>query len=249
MTVQEMHYDFKMKLNKIDSEQYRNLLVPEVDWLLNEAQEFFIKSVAFPRVPNHLGFETTQRTIDDIRSIVIENEVLRIDTDSSDSNPTGSYGKQKVFTLPNNYLFFISAKVRVTKPQCGSKEVQLLIKQHDDKFEESPFDNSSFEWGDINATFDSKGLRVYSDGTFDIENVKLNYIKQPAYIHNAADFKPSKSYKISSEGITLTDRQNCELPIQTHREIVDIAVMLASSNLDMQNFQIKQAKLNLNQLN
>ncbi len=38
-------------------------------------------------------------------------------------------------------------------------------------------------------------------------------------------------------------------PNQTHKEIVDIAVMLASSNLDMQNFQIKQAKLNLNQLN
>lgn len=249
MTVQEMHYDFKMKLNKIDSEQYRNLRVPEIDWLLNEAQEIFIKNVAFPRVPNHLGFETSQRTIDDIRSIVIENELLHKDLNSSDSDSVSSFGKQKVFTLPDNYMFYISAKVKVTKAQCGSKEVQLLIKQHDDKFEESPFDNSSFEWGDINATFDSKGLRIYSDGTFDIENVKLNYIKEPAYIHNAADFKPSGQYKSLRTGLNLIGRQNCELPNQTHREIVDIAVMLASSNLDMQNIQIKQGKLNLNQLN
>jgi hypothetical protein len=242
MTVQEMHYDFKMKLNKIDSEQYRNLRVPEIDWLLNEAQEFFIKSVAFPRVPNYLGFETSQRTIDDIRTIVVENKQLEKDLINSED-------RQKVFVLPTDYMFYISAKVTVSKAQCGLKEVRLLIKQHDDKFEESPFDNSSFEWGDINATFDSKGLRVYSDGTFDVENVKLNYIKEPAYIHNASDFKPEGQYKSLKTGLNLTGRQNCELPNQTHREIVDIAVMLASSNLDMQNIQIKQGKLNLNQLN
>jgi hypothetical protein len=242
MTVQEMHYDFKMKLNKIDSEQYRNLRVPEIDWLLNEAQEFFIKSVAFPRVPNYLGFETSQRTIDDIRTIVVENKQLEKDLINSED-------RQKVFVLPTDYMFYISAKVTVSKAQCGLKEVRLLIKQHDDKFEESPFDNSSFEWGDINATFDSKGLRVYSDGTFDVENVKLNYIKEPVYIHNASDFKPEGQYKSLKTGLNLTGRQNCELPNQTHREIVDIAVMLASSNLDMQNIQIKQGKLNLNQLN
>lgn len=242
MTIQEMHYDFKMKLNKIDSEQYRNLRVPEIDWLLNEAQEFFIKSVAFPRVPNHLGFETSQRTIDDIKTIVVDNKQLEKDLINSED-------KQKVFVLPTDYMFYISAKVTVSKAQCGLKEVRLLIKQHDDKFEESPFDNSSFEWSDINATFDSKGLRVYSDGTFDVENVKLNYIKEPAYIHNASDFKPEGQYKSLKTGLNLTGRQNCELPNQTHREIVDIAVMLASSNLDMQNIQIKQGKLNLNQLN
>nr|DAV49359.1 MAG TPA: hypothetical protein [Caudoviricetes sp.] len=231
-----------MKLNKIDSEQYRNLRVPEIDWLLNEAQEFFIKSVAFPRVPNYLGFETSQRTIDDIRTIVVENKQLEKDLINSED-------RQKVFVLPTDYMFYISAKVTVSKAQCGLKEVRLLIKQHDDKFEESPFDNSSFEWGDINATFDSKGLRVYSDGTFDVENVKLNYIKEPVYIHNASDFKPEGQYKSLKTGLNLTGRQNCELPNQTHREIVDIAVMLASSNLDMQNIQIKQGKLNLNQLN
>lgn len=249
MTVQEMHYDFKMKLNKVDSQQYRNLLIPEIDWLLNEAQEIFIKSVAFPRVPNHLGFESSQRTIDDIRTIVIENKLLIKDNQESNQDGVGYYGKQKVFTLPTDYLFYISAKVRVTKPQCGTKDIQLKIRQHDDEFEESPFDNSSFEWGEINATFDSKGLRVFSDGTFDVENIKLNYIKEPAFIHNAADFRPSGSYKRYEGDVGLTGRQNCELPNQTHKEIVDIAVMLASSNLDMQNFQIKQAKLNLNQLN
>ncbi len=57
MNIKEMHYDFKQKLNKIDSQQYRNLRVPEIDWKINEAYEVFVKSIAEPRVNNHLGFD------------------------------------------------------------------------------------------------------------------------------------------------------------------------------------------------
>lgn len=237
MTIEEMHYDFKMKLNKIDSQQYRNLRIPEIDWLLNEAQEILIKNIAFPRVINHLGFETTQRTIDDIRTIVIEDVTLNKITNTT------------VFELPEDYMFYVSAKAKISREYCSdSKEVQIIVRQHDDKFQESPFDISSFEWGDINATFDSRGIRVYTDGTFDIEELKLTYIKKPAYIHNAVNFLPATQYKLPN-GNLLTGKQDSELPIQIHREIVDIAVLLASNNLDSQNFQLKQYKLNLNQLN
>ena len=45
MNAREMHYDFKQKLNKIDSQKYRDLIVPEIDWKLNEAQEVFVKVI------------------------------------------------------------------------------------------------------------------------------------------------------------------------------------------------------------
>ena len=45
MLIEDMHYDFKQKINKIDSQKYRNLRIPEIDWKLNEAQEIFIKTV------------------------------------------------------------------------------------------------------------------------------------------------------------------------------------------------------------
>ena len=63
MTISEMHYDFKKKLNKVDSEQNRNLLVPEIDWALNEAQELFIKMIVEPRQRSFIGFEKSQRTV------------------------------------------------------------------------------------------------------------------------------------------------------------------------------------------
>ena len=38
-----MQYDLKFKLNKIDSSQYKNLRIPEIDWVLNESIELFVK--------------------------------------------------------------------------------------------------------------------------------------------------------------------------------------------------------------
>ena len=76
MTTREMHYDIKFKLNKIDSQQNKNLKIPEIDWVINEANEILIKLIAQPRVKNQFGFETSQRTIDDIRTIVRNNVVI-----------------------------------------------------------------------------------------------------------------------------------------------------------------------------
>lgn len=238
MTISDMHYDFKQKLNKIDSEQYRNLRIPEIDWLLNEAQLIFVKNIAQPRVVQHTGFEISQRSIDDIRTIVIEDKIL---------NKLSEDNKYSVFELPEDYLFYISTKVKISKNGCGSKEVQTIVRQHDDLFEQSKFDNSSFEWGEVNITFDSRGLKVYTDGTFTIDELKINYIKQPMYIHNANEFKPTSQYKLPN-GILLVGQQNSELPNHTHNEIVDIAVYIATNNLDMPNMQFKQAKLQLNQM-
>ena len=73
MTIKDMHYDFKKKLNKVDSQQYRNLLIPEIDWALNEAQNVFVDIVSEPRLRTNLGFEKSQKNIDDIRTLVISD--------------------------------------------------------------------------------------------------------------------------------------------------------------------------------
>lgn len=239
MNIKEMHYDFKQKLNKLDSQQYRNLRVPEIDWKINEAYEIFVKSIAEPRINNHLGFETNQRTIDDIRTIVInDKELIPIRIDET------SYYVE----LPENYMFYISANVIMSRKGCEDRIGRTILRQHDDRFEISPFDNSSFEWEEVNIRFYEKGIRIFTDGTFSIKKLKLNYIRKHAYIHNAEDFLPSKSYILPS-GKLLTGTQNCELPEHTHREIVDIAVLITTGDLSLDNYQFKQAKINLNQIN
>jgi hypothetical protein len=226
-----MHYDFKTKLNKIDSQQYRNLRIPEIDWKLNEAQELFVKMVTKPRLNKSLGFETSQRSTDDIRTIVVNNYCSPVVTN--------------IGTLPADYWFFLNGTTLMTKGQCVGFPATLKIRQHDDEFEGSPFDCSSFEWREVNAVFYEMGLKLYDDGTFTNTDVCISYIKKLAYIHNAEDFR-SGTYNLPS-GTTLSGANNCILPEHTHREIVDIAVLLATGEMQLPDFQAKQAKVNLNQ--
>src|SRR6187402_995104 len=236
MDIKGMEYDFKQKLNKVDSQQYRNLRIPEIDWSMNEAIEIFIKSIAEPRQNNFLGFETSQRTIDDLRTIVINDFVL-----SPTLEADGSYYVE----IPEDYMFYISANVTIDKLNCGPKTARAIVRQHDDRFQDSPFDKSSYEWGEVNIRFYEKGIKIFTDSTFTVQQLRLNYIRKHLYVHNTQDFLPTQSYTLP-DGTVLTGTQNCELPEHTHREIVDIAVLITTGNLQMPDYQIKQAKINLN---
>lgn len=232
MTIQDMHYDFKKKLNKIDSQQNRNLLIPEIDWTLNEAQELYVKIVAFPKKYEYLKFEIGQRTIDDIKTIVEPSHCIDV--------------IDNVAPLPDNYWFFVDGKAYMNKGNCTNIEGNLFIRQHSDSFEDSPFDESSFEWRTVNGVFDRTGIRV-SPKDFRVTKLCINYLRKMKYIHNAQEFRGGQ-YKLPS-GQILSGSQNCELPEHTHREIVDIAVLLATGEMQIPDYQIKQNKLNFNQIN
>jgi hypothetical protein len=235
MDARAMHYDLKFKLNKVDSQQFRNLKVPEIDWALNEAQEVFIKNIAEPRTKNGYGFEVNQRSIDDIRTIVVNN-LTPLPTIPFDA-------KSNRVTLPVNYLYFLSGYACITKGDCETK-ARLYLKQHDDLHEESPFDCSSFEWGEVNIRFFENGLRVFNDATFIVDSIcEFNYIRKPRYIQNAQDYVGG-TYKLPN-GTILTGFQNCELSEHTHREIVDIAVLILTGQMQIPDYQIKQAKISL----
>ena len=232
MTIKDMHYDFKKKLNKVDSQQNKNLLIPEIDWALNEAQELFVKMIAEPRLKSYLGFETNQRAIDDIRTIVVNNNCLNV--------------YNNISSLPSDYWHFVRAEVEMSKGKCSGVKARVHIRQHDDDFENSNFDKSSFEWRTINGVFYENGVKFYTDGTFNIDKFCVSYIRKPRLIHNAEDFR-NGTYKLPS-GQILSGSVNCELPEHTHREIVDIAVLLVTGEIQIPDYQVKLTKLNFNNL-
>ena len=230
-----MHYDIKMKVNKVDSQSYRNFLIPQLDWILNEAQELFIKMIAMPRNINSLsGFELNQRTIDDIKSIVVPDYIV---------TPVNN-----VVTLPQDYMFYIKSTAKISKGDCKDKDAVVVVRQTEDLAEISPFDKSSFEWRTINAVFNSTGIKIFTDSTFTVDKLSITYIRKPAYIHNAQKFNTG-TYLLPG-GQLLSGKQDCELPPHTHREIVDIAVLLITNQLQIPDYSIKKDKLSsLNQIN
>lgn len=236
-----MHYDFKRKLNKIDSQQNRNLQIPEIDWVLNEAQSLYVDMIAQPRLRKHLGFELSQKNIDDIRTVVVPNYC--------GGNLQQLSSTLFQYTLPSDYRYFLKGDALMYKEGCEREGVsaRILVRRHDDEFEESPFDKSSYQWRTANAIFVGDNyIHLFSDGTFTYTQVCINYIKHPKRIHNAADFGTG-SYKLP-DGIVLTGAVNCELPIHTHSEIVDLAVLISTGDLQIPDYQIKAEKIKLNNL-
>lgn len=239
--IKNMHYDVKKKLNKVDSQQYRNLLVPEIDWVLNEAQDMFIDNIAQPRLKSYLGFEKNQRSIDDIRAVVVDDNCSIITPTNTKYLP-----EYIILPLPADYRYLTRAYVYATKGKCKDRKIRVHPKSVDDEFEESIFDKSNFEWENVNAIFTQEGLKLYTDKTFQIEKVCLSYIRNPIRMHNAEAYRVG-GYKLPS-GELLTGFQDCELPLQAQREIVDLAVMIIAGELQVPDLQTKLSKLTLNNL-
>lgn len=135
MTAREMHYDFKQKLNKLDSQKERNLKVPEIDWKLNEAQEVYVKMVAQPWLAKEIGFEFNQRSIDSIRTIVVNQKF-------ADGIVLSHFdGNSFLAKLPDNYWFYVNSEVYATKGGCVNKKLPFVREvKHDDDVESSPFE-------------------------------------------------------------------------------------------------------------
>ena len=232
MDIKDMHYDFKRKFNKIDSQQNRNFLVPEIDQYLNEAEDIFKKTIAEPRFRTKLGFESSQRNTESLRTIVV--------TDCKEDL------SGLLYILPTDYQYFVRGRIELVRGTCPVRKAPIRIMEHDDEFEEDVYTKSSFDWKRVNGLFNSQGLLLHTDGTFSIKNACITYIRTTNFMHNAEDFRLG-GYQLAS-GVTLTGTENCELPEHTHREIVDIAVMLAAGEVQTSDFQLKLNKLNFNQI-
>ena len=87
--------------------------------------------------------------------------------------------------------------------------------------------NKIFWWKNHNSLIKKQRLNY---------NSKVDYIKKLEYIHNAEDFRGG-TYKLPS-GVILTGSVNCELPEHTHREIVDLAVLIASGEIQSPGYEL-----------
>lgn len=221
MNIEQMHIELKHRLNKVDSQQNLNLRVPQLDLFLNNALRLFVRLVAEPRqYAQGLGFELSQRNIDDISPLVENNVDLLL------TNTTGMY----VAALPDNYMFHLSSYATIEKNTCA-KVIKTTVIQHDDS-EGDMLSRSSLEWETVNIRFFKGGIRIFNNDFTPI-SLKLDYIRTPLYIHNAQNYGSSGSYKLA-DGTVLTGKQDSELADHTGDEIVNIARHLILKSISNQ---------------
>lgn len=235
MTIREWHYDFKLKIDKVDSLDRPNFHPAEIDWLFNEAIELFVKQRYGLTNRIQQGFEVTQKRIDDLKTLVVK-------CPSSTQPPLpvtlintreGLY-EAKLSDLAFKYLFLVRLEVAITRNNC-TKFVNATITQHDDLTSalRDSFIKPSFNWGEVPAVLAAGitqpisalgSIYVYSGGDFTITNVYPEYIKQPQKVSIAG-------YN-NINGVP-TINIDSDLPEHTHREIIDLAVDLAARGIQI----------------
>lgn len=255
MTVQEQHIDFKRKLNKVDSQNYRNFRPEEIDLYLNEGQDLFIKKRIGINNVYQTGFETTQKRIEDLRDIHVKWEEANIIPLVTAVDSTKF--KFDLTDLDPDYLYLTRVSFLATKAGCDNRVISGIKVETDDlnSVLGSEFYSPSFEWEEVPYVYTGDFIYVYTDGTFAISELQIDYIKRPRRIVNASAVIqtdlgtfPSGFGYLDPNGLALLADVDCELQsMYATSEIVDEAVRLAMIDLGDQRFQLSDLKTKINE--
>lgn len=210
MNISEMHIAFKFRLDKLDSLNYPEFEPEEIDLLLNQAQDRFVKQRYGINNIKRQSFEESQKRTDDLRNIV-KRITLTPNASTSDNKPNGVF-----VTLPSTVgqemWFAVNEEANITFTDCNDSETQRRVSvrpiQHDDynKIIYDPFDKP-YEYEILRLASDTYYELISADNTT-INSYYLTYIKKPVRV----DY---------------TNNIDCELSDHTHDEIVDEAVRIA----------------------
>lgn len=244
-----MHYDFKVKIDKVDSMSKKNFLPNEIDWIINEAIKMFVKQRYGQNNLKGAGFESIQKRTDDLRTLQIKSPTAKQPGVVPVQHQGDVYEfRISDFKFPYWFLTRLTAKAR--KENCD-KVIRIRQTQHDDLSIalDDDFFKPDFMWGEALAveartdeTQNNMGsIYVYTDN-FEILEIYPEYLKEPNRVwigtYNTKDGK----------NVIGNPPINCDLPDHTHNEIVDIAVLECSRIIESPQFyQLRQQKIKENE--
>lgn len=224
MTLLEMHQSFRFGLDKLDSLNYPNFLSEEIDLILNQAQERFIKQRYGVNNIKRQSFEETQKRTDDLRKLLRDIVVV------PNTHTFTNISENAVFIdLPSDYWFIIQERVAMSCDICNDTTLYITVNEETTSvkgkyaevrpIQHVEFDkiiNDAFKAPDydkvLRLMYNDK-IELISSSKCIIQAYQLRYIKQP----NKLD---------------ITTSFNCELAEHTHQEIVDEAIKIALEGIE-----------------
>ena len=245
MNVTEMHHAVELGVQQIDSHRDDDFLPEEIDYYLNKSQERFIKKRYNPFGNAYMrGFEQSQKRIEDLRKLFVKDGQLDSNFSEDTSAISGFY--TDYVELPEDHFLTISQRSLVkfktgginweinngkrvpTDTNYGEKVSKNRVAQSDQIYSllNDPFNTTKYD--DPIADFNENQINIYTDNTFIVDKLFLNYIRHPKKVNY------NKSI-------------NCELPQHTHEEIVDGAVRLILGTIDSMGPEYKAQQLERNE--
>jgi len=207
-----MHIDFRAKANRINSLKNKTFVPQEIDLFLNDQMEAFISNIV-DTVIKDKGFEDIQANLDKVRPLV--------KTDSTDTTEAGtltlnSFDRGKYIDIPSDYIrrIRISADTENYCLEYNKRPCRVYDNEIIDTILVTEFYKSHIK-SPISSIHNTM-VRVFED-KFTVSNIYLTYLKKYPLI--------------------VYDSQNCVLPDDTHRDIVDMAVSKVNSVINAGNYE------------
>jgi hypothetical protein len=211
MTPREMQIAFDMQLQLVSAD-FKVLQKPDsytIFYFLNDAQLMMVKALYTGLNDEAIGFEQTQKRIDDLKTLVKEVIITAIS-----GSPLTVKDNCYLVDLPTDYLFRVGEEVNISFTNLDgnaiTKRVGVTQSTADTYLNslENPYGEHKLHYDEAKPLrlFKDTYVELISDGTYVIDNYILRYIKNPSEI------------KIEGE--------DCELPEHLHLQLVDKAVNL-----------------------
>ncbi len=236
MTLAELHYAFKINMDRVDKASSIDFNTAEIDWLLNEAQITFLKR----RLNSSPSYEANQKTTDELSSVHIKYPLQPIIQPIKIED--GIY-EIPLDLLEYPYFRLLRISAVVNNKGCTNNAI-LKFMQTDDLSEVlvDPFNSPNSEFIPYNFGRSSSGegssIYIYSTGLV-LTDVKIEYIKKPQRV--------CFGNYVYIDGNSLP-QQNLETPESTHQEIVDIACQIAGLNIENPEYiQLRDRKITINE--
>lgn len=169
MKIQEMHYNFKLEANYVDSFDRIDFEPYEIDQYLNKAIWLLLKDRYRFDVKIKKGFETDQSRIDELKTLHVKSPELQPPITPIDLS-NGLY-EIRLNQLGNNingqyfrYLFYTKGRIKAEKDGCF-KYINIHIFPSDDNH--TVFTDASWKWRRVNGNF---GRSTYTHPHLDINS-------------------------------------------------------------------------------
>lgn len=220
--VEELIYEFKLTINKVNRQDNIDIPIEDIMVYLNKAQVSWVKTKLNPNNVYRVGYDSIRKRIDDLQILKQSNVLLK----PIKTNDLFHLGFDCPLKDAVNYMFYISSYAIAKQNKCSVplnidliRHGELTTKYLDDNF------TPSFEWRNTLATLGSDNLTVYTNGKFTVDQVYITYLRLPLNIDVQGYVKFDGSNSAN---------QNCELPEYAKSDIVDLAVKFAAQSNDNQ---------------
>lgn len=218
MTISEMHTALDLELDKTSALDLPVFTSTEKDFWINSAIKKFVKTRYSGFNVKKQGFEETQKRIDDLRTLIITEDLTLATTEAM-------YPNGYNFELGNPYWFTIAEEATITMDDTEDEKRVGVIQGDQNSYRrmiDDPFSEHIVHYNNAKPIrlFYENSVELISDGNYTVDTYHLTYLQEPTEVD-------------STDGDTV----DCNLPDHTHDEIVKMTANMILENIESPRYQ------------